>query len=169
MTQVHFMSCLKSRPIEVVSGGWVYESADGTMVVGKSCSAGVEPEPPSDALVEVSVLPLLELSEPVCAGDAALEVLLGAILRDWVLAYQYGLVVAVDEADEDAESSDDADDEEDWGSALDADPESDCEAVAVPVAVGTEAESCVVELGPSVTVAVAVGLSDTVEEPEPAP
>ncbi len=115
MTQVHFMSCLKSRPIEVVSGGWVYESADGTMVVGKSCSAGVEPEPPSDALVEVSVLPLLELSEPVCAGDAALEVLLGAILRDWVLAYQYGLVVAVDEADEDAESSDDADDEEDWG------------------------------------------------------
>ena len=128
MTQVHFMSCLNNKPIDVVLGGWLYESAEGTMVVGRSCAAGAMPELVDVEAVEVSasllpsvvLLSLSELCEPVCAGWAADEVLLGARFKDCVLAYQYGLVVALEEAAElgadedepDPESSDDDDDDE---------------------------------------------------------
>ena len=87
----------------MVLGGWLYESADGTMVVGRSCR-GAEP-PVSEPAVDVEgvdvsesvLLVLAELCDPVSAGCDEDELLLGARFNDFVLAYQYGLVVAVDE------------------------------------------------------------------------
>lgn len=88
MTHVHFISCLNSRPIGVVSAGCSNESAEGTIVVGRSCAAGALllplPEPPLDVEVLEPLLPSLSLvfCDPVCAGWLADEVLLGAMLRD---------------------------------------------------------------------------------------
>lgn len=70
MTHVHLMSCLKSRPMEVVLGGWLYESAEGTMVVGRSCVAGALPEVAEVEAVDVSesLLPSVVLCDPVSVG-----------------------------------------------------------------------------------------------------
>lgn len=63
------MSCLNRRPIEVVLSGWSYESAEGTIVVGRSCGdavLGVLLSEPGSQAVELSgwlwVLVLLSLS-----------------------------------------------------------------------------------------------------------
>lgn len=72
------------------------------MVVGRSCATGPLPPTPLDVEVLDPVLPSLSLvlCDPVSAAWFADEVLLGAMLRDCELAYQYGLVVTTDDNDD---------------------------------------------------------------------